>query len=294
MGGAAEAWLATLPATIADLAQGWGLRLGATLEGGSSAYVAEAVTAAGAAAVLKITMPGDEPVESEIRALALADGHGYARLLAADPARRALLVERLGAPLADLGWPRERALEALAATLMASWRPLPHADGLLSLPDKAAWLARFIPQTWEALRRPCRAAVVERAVAYAEQRGRVHDPAKAVLLHGDPHIHNALADPHEPGRFRLIDPDGIWGEPAYDIGALLRGGSEALLAGDPATLGRARCARMAALTGQPEDAIWAWAFVERVSTALYAWKLGAADDGRRMLEVAEAWTAAAA
>ncbi|MCR5880832.1 aminoglycoside phosphotransferase family protein [Phenylobacterium sp. J367] len=279
---------------VAELAAAWDLRLGATLAGGSSAFVAEAVTSDGASAVLKIVMPGEEPVETEIRALSLADGRGYARLLAADAGRRALLTERLGATLASQGWSQDRELERLAATLADAWRPMPRPDGLLPLPEKARWLARFIETAWGELGRPCSRRVVERAVAYAEARAAAHDPARAVLLHGDPHAHNALADPRAPGRFRLIDPDGVWGEPAYDVGAMLRGGSAALLAGEPVALGRARAARAAALTGQPEDAVWAWGFVERVSTALYAWKLGGEADGRRMLAVAEAWSEAAA
>jgi streptomycin 6-kinase len=294
LGGAAEAWVAALPGLVAALSQRWSVRIGATLHGGSSSYVAEATAADGTPAVLKLTMPGEEPVATEIRALEIAEGRGYARLLAADAGARAMLLERLGAPMAQEGWAPARQLEALVATLQTAWRPVADPEGLTPLPEKAAWLARFIPQAWAALGRPCSDAVVAAAVAYAEARAARHDPGSAVLLHGDPHIHNALADPAAPGRFRLIDPDGVWGEPAYDVGILMRGGSAALLAGDPVALGRARCARLAGLSGQPEAAVWAWGFVERVSTALYAWKLGAAEEGRRMLQVSEAWVASPA
>lgn len=288
-GGASAAWIDALPDLVESLVAEWGLTVGATLHGGSSSYVAEAVSAEGKPAILKITMPGEEPVEAEIRALKLAGGRGYAKLFAADGVRRALLVERLGSPLAGAGWSEDRQMETLVTTLMAGWRKLPDGHGVPTLPEKAAWLIGFIPQAWEALGRPCSQRVIDRALDHAQGRIAAFAPESAVLLHGDPHSLNALADPKAVGRYRFVDPDGVYGEPAYDLGILMRDWSESLLAGDPLELGRKRCARLAKLSGQPEAPIWAWGMVERTSTALYAWKLGAEQEGRRMLAVAEAW-----
>ena len=88
-----------------------------------------------------------------------------------------------------------------------------------------------------------------------------------------------------------MDPDGLLAEPAYDLGVLMREWSGELLGGDAARLGRERCARLSRLTGVDTRAIWEWGFVERVSTGLFATRVGADHVGTEMLDVAEAWAA---
>ncbi|UQU61702.1 hypothetical protein COUCH_21935 [Couchioplanes caeruleus] len=50
-------WLAELPGLLASLAADWSLTVGARLDGGRAAYVAEAVTRDGAPVVLKVSIP---------------------------------------------------------------------------------------------------------------------------------------------------------------------------------------------------------------------------------------------
>ncbi len=134
--------------------------------------------------------------------------------------------------------------------------------------------------------------MVERALAFAEARGAAFDPEAAVLVHGDAHSANVLRDPkHTPAlaRFRLVDPDGLLAEPAYDLAIPMREWSRELLDGDAARLGRERCAYLGRLTGVDPRVIWEWGFVERVSTGLLATRVGANRSGREMLDVTEAW-----
>ena len=71
-----------------------------------NALVVEATTADGIAAVLKLAPPSDaEKLALEATVLRLADGDGCVRLLDADIDRRALLLERLGPSMYDLGVP---------------------------------------------------------------------------------------------------------------------------------------------------------------------------------------------
>src|SRR5688572_17970004 len=81
-----ERWLQRLPDLLENLRQSWNLELGAALHGGSAAYVAEATTADGSDAVLKIHLPGYDSIADEIRVLRYAAGRGYARLLRHDEA----------------------------------------------------------------------------------------------------------------------------------------------------------------------------------------------------------------
>ena len=89
--------------------------------------MAEAVTADGQLAVLKIALPpgidGFAPFEQELQALQDAGGDPYARLICHDEERRSILLERLGRPLGSLGWPADRQIAAITATVARGWRP---------------------------------------------------------------------------------------------------------------------------------------------------------------------------
>jgi streptomycin 6-kinase len=193
---------------------------------------------------------------------------------------RALLLERLGPSLFQLGLPVERRLEILCATAEQVWRPAEGA-ALPSGRDKAIWLARWIELAWEDLGHPCSEAAVEHALGCAERRAEAHDPARAVLVHGDVHQWNALAAGEG---FKLVDPDGLVAEPEYDLGVLMREDPEELLGGDPA----ARASWLAARTGLDATAIWEWGVVERVSTGLLGTKVGLQPVAWLMLRVADA------
>ena len=127
LGPAGQRWLTGLPELVASLEADWTVTCGTALEGGNAAYVAEAVTAHGQLAVLKIALPpgidGFAPFEQELHALQDAGGDPYARLICHDEERRSMLLERLGRPLASLGWPTDRQIAAITATLARGWRP---------------------------------------------------------------------------------------------------------------------------------------------------------------------------
>lgn len=121
-----DRWAAALPATIAALEAEWGFTAGEPLSGGTSAYVARARTATGEPAVLKISVPGIG-FDREIRTLLAAAGRGYARVLAADPARDAVLLEPLGPALNRSGLSPEAQLDVLAGLLPLRGRCRPRA-----------------------------------------------------------------------------------------------------------------------------------------------------------------------
>ncbi|WGM38994.1 aminoglycoside phosphotransferase family protein [Caulobacter sp. NIBR1757] len=284
-----KAWLKTLDITVTDLAKAWSLTLGPVMSGGTEALVLEVTQATGATAVLKLPYPGSDPTDRERRVFQAAAGRGYATLIAHDPASRAMLLERLGPMLDSLGLSLDDQMAAICQTLRLAWTaPLP-AEPMMTGPEKAADLAAFIETTWEALGRPCPEPVIARALTFAQTRAAAHDPATCVLAHGDAHGWNTLADPANPGSYRFVDPDGLIIEPAYDLAIPMREWSDDLLAGDPLQRGRARCRRLAALTGLNEEPIWQWGYIERVSTGLACLQLGL-PEGPGMLAVAEAWT----
>jgi streptomycin 6-kinase len=285
-------WLRGLGGVIAQLEHDWDVAVGATLHGGSESYVAQATTGDGVQAVIKLAIPGND-LADETTVLRLADGHGYVRLLGHDPARQAMLAERLGPSLAELGLPVTTQIRIICATLRRAWQiPPPGGASLPSGADKARRLARFIAATWEELNRPCPQAIIEQALVFAEVRRRAFDPRTAVLAHGDAQASNTLQDlQHRTvgAGFRFVDPDGLVAERAYDLAIPMREWSSQLLEGDPARLGRERSGLLGDLTGVDAQAIREWGVVERVSTGLLAMRVGGEDVGRQMLAVAGHW-----
>jgi streptomycin 6-kinase len=262
-------WIAELPATVAGLEAEWGVRVGAPITGGSGGYVAQAVATDGTAAILKIAIPdglqGQSPFAREMQTLRLGAGSSYVRVLQTDTRRRAMLQERLGRPLRALELPVEEQIDIIAATLQRAWQPVPDAEPLRTGAEQAAWLRDYVRARWEDLDRPCPEQTITRRRSRTARRARRHD------CRADPRRRsaNVLEDPNEPGRFKLIDPDGMRSEPAHDLAIPLRDWTPELLAGDPVARGLAWCARLGARGSVAPRAIWEWAFLERVSTGLF-------------------------
>ncbi len=279
-----EAWLDALPELVGSLEREWSITVGRTLEGGTEAFVAEAVQEDGCEAVLKLLIPRtSDDARHEIEFLRRADGDGCARLLRHDVGRSALLLERLGTPLCDLELPLTRRLEILCDACKRIWRPAPDASFRTGA-EKGRWLASFVADSWEQLGRPCSESAVAYALACVERRIAAHDDERAVLVHGDVHQWNALALPQGPDAgFKLIDPDGLLAEAEYDLGILMREDPVPLLQGDPYE----RARRLAAWTGRDATAIWEWGAIERVSTGLVATRIDLQPEARQMLEAAD-------
>lgn len=258
-----DRWLAELPATIAALERRWGITVGERLPGGTSSYVAAAVTATGEPAVVKISVPVVD-FDQQVRTLRAAGGRGYVRLLAADLDRNAALLEPLGGSLTRSGLPPEGQLAVIADLLPLAWT-VPRDD--LVPTDKAADLVEFVGS----LRSSAvgSSGVVDEALRCAERRSAAFDPDRCVVVHGDAAAANVLRRPGDG--WVLVDPDGFVGDPAYDRGVAVRDWcAELLAAADPRPLLRSYCV----LLGGDPDATWDWGFLERVSTGLYLASLG--------------------
>jgi len=276
----ADAWLDDLPQLVARMELEWGIAAGAAYGDSTEAYVAEAICEDGTPAVLKLLVPrSGDAAENEITVLRLTDGEGCVRLLRHDAGRGALLLERLGRSLYELGLPIRRRHEILCSTATRVWRPAPDC-GLPTGAEKGRWLADFITATWEELDHPCSERAVDHALTCAGRRVAAHRDERAVLVHGDVHEWNAL---EADGGFKLVDPDGLLAEPEYDLGIIMREDPLDLLNGDP----HERARWLAAHTGLDPTAIWEWGVVERVSTGLLATRVGLQPVGGQMLAAAD-------
>ncbi len=276
----AATWLDELPLLIARFERDWNLEVGRPFPDATEAFVAEATLGDGSRAVLKLIVPrAGNAAKNEIAVLQLADGHGCAELLRSDESSGALLLERLGPSLHDLGLPLQERLEILTSAAARVWRPASDA-GLPSGADKGRWLIDFIATAWEELDHPCSQLAIDHALACAARRIAAHDDERAVLVHGDVHEWNAL---QANDGFKLVDPDGLLAEAEYDLGVLMREDPVDLLRGDP--FERARW--LARRSGLDPTAIWEWGVVERVSTGLLCAKVDLQPVGRQMLAAAD-------
>ena len=275
-------WLRYLPRLVADLEAEWSVSVGRPYPQASEALVAEATLSDGTPAVLKLLIPQDSAAaRHEITMLRLAGGVGCVGLLRHDAARGALLLERLGASLHELGRPLAQRLEILVATAETVWRPAAGL-GLPTGADQARRLMDFVTTQWEELGHPCTEAAVDHALACAARRIAAHDDERAVLVHGDVHQLNAL---QVPGRatFRLVDPDGLLAEAECDLGVMMRNDPMELLDGDP----WARARWLAERCGLDATAIWEWGVVERVTSGLRCTLIDLQPLGRQMLMAAD-------
>jgi streptomycin 6-kinase len=282
----APGWIDDLPELVADIEREWSIRVGRPYQDATEAFVARATLGDGSPVVLKLLIPrADEAgnkitaAGNEITVLRLTGGDGCVRLLRADAARGALLLERLGRSLHELGLPMTRRHEILSATAARVWRPAPDS-GLPTGADKGRRLAGFIVASWEELDHPCSERAVSHALTCAARRIAAHDDERAVLVHGDVHEWNAL---EAGGGFKLVDPDGLLAEAEYDMGIMMREDPVELMAGDP----RQRARWLALRTGLDATAIWEWGVLERVSTGLLGTRIGLQPVARQMLAAAD-------
>jgi streptomycin 6-kinase len=211
------AWLERLPALIAECEAQWSIRVLPPFPNLSYNYVAPAVRADGSDVVLKLGVPNPEML-TEIAAMRLYDGRGIARLLEADSERGMILFERLlpGTPLTSVA-DDDQATRIAAQVMHDLWTPLPHEHTFPSVVDWIGGMRKLRPHFGGGTG-PFPEDLVDQAEhLFMELLASSDAP---VLLHGDLHHDNILSAQRAP--WLAIDPKGVTGEPAYEVGALMR------------------------------------------------------------------------
>ena len=210
-GQAGADWLDRLPELIAEIEERWSVRSKEPFHS-SYHYVVPVVRLDGTEVVLKMGVPNDDH-RREVEALRIFGGRGAVRLLQDDPDRGAMMLERLkpGARLDEVS-DHEQAISIAAGVMRLLWRPAP---GEHPFPDVSeyegglAWLQRQLDGTG-----PLPRLLVVRAVAML--RELLEQGTEPVLIHGDLHHWNILSAEREA--WLAIDPKGVVGDPAYELG----------------------------------------------------------------------------
>ena len=287
-GAVGEAWLANLDNMISELEKEWHISVGESLPGGTHAFVAYADAENGEKYILKMDMPENLGGKflNEITVLKLSAGIGYTKLHRYDLKRKACLLERLGKPINQLGYSVEKQLEIICGTLKKAWEIPVMGIELSSGKELIEWFRDFIGKMWEKLNYPCSKKVIDRAFSCLQSRENSMNPSEFVLIHGDAHGGNTLKILSDDG-YKLIDPDGLFYEKAYDLGVLMREWREEYR-NNPIQKGKERCIYLSKLTGVDARAIFEWGFLQCVSTGMVFWNINP-NIGKELLDIAENW-----
>ena len=211
-------------------------------------------TSDGTLAVLKIASPDAEHAHLVLRRWA---GNGAARLLRADPPRRALLLERL----------RPESLETVpdvdACEIVAGLYRRLHVPAMPQLRTLTSQIEQWSTD-FETL--PRSAPIPHRLIEQAHALTRdFADGPNDTVLHGDLHYGTVLAADREP--WLAIAPKPLNGDPHYEIAPMLWNRWEEL-AGNIRHGVQRRFYRLIDAAGLDEDRARGWVLVRVVREAM--------------------------
>lgn len=211
-----QTWLNNLPNLLAECERRWSLTIHPPFAL-SYNYVAPATRADGLAVVLKAGVP-DGALTAEMTTLRIWNRRGCVQLLDSDPEVGIMLLERLdpGAPLITVE-DEDQATVIFAQVARQLRQSAPSVHNFDTVHDWAKGMGRLRTH-FDGGTGPLPKRLVETAESLytdllASQAGHV-------LLHGDLHHWNILSAQRQP--WLAIDPKGIVGEPAYEVGAWMR------------------------------------------------------------------------
>ena len=260
------AWLARLPALLADVAARWSLTVSPPFPELSYNYVAPVVGPGGAAWVLKAGVPHRE-LWDELDALRLNDGRGIARLIDADRERGVLLLERL-LPGASLRTVADDAQVSVVAEVVRA------LDGVV-LPDGHPFRTiGHLARGFERLRATFGNTGPFPAERVARAEGLFRELAGETvgfrLIHGDLNPGNVLRATR--AEWLAIDPKGYAGDPLWDVATFLNDPPRGLIADDLRRLQARRVAQLAEALSVARQDILAWAEAHAVLSAWWSYE----------------------
>lgn len=271
-----EKWLRGFPALRQELRTYWALQDAQPTPLISYNYLEYARSLEHGPVILKIGYPNPE-LDAEIAALSLYQDSGAAvRLLDQDRDLGALLLERIipGKNLTSL--PDDQAGTRIAASCMLKLRQPGLEQG--TFPSLRDWCQAFsrYQHTYQSDSGPIPGQLISQASVLAEEL--LETPHQQELLHGDLHHGNLLS--REDGSWVVIDPKGVWGDFAAEIGPYLFNPIPDLLQlPDLEQVIKRRLSILAEMTGLDRQHLTAWSLCRTVLAAIWTVEEGTEDAG---------------
>jgi streptomycin 6-kinase len=254
-------WLSRLPRLVEESLADWDLTRDGEPMHGMCALVVPVLRQEGSRAVLKVTWPHAD-AEHEHLALQRWGGHGAALLLAANPNRWAMLLERLNAARDLHEVPIDEACRVIGGLLRQLDQPAPPQLSRLSI--RASRLAERLASPPSAIPR----RFVDQARALLSELV-TDDAVDSRLVHTDLHYRNVLAADRQP--WLAIDPKPLAADPAFAVTPCLwNRWEEAIASGDLRRHLRRRLSIVSESAGLDEDRARSWSIVREVQNALWA------------------------
>jgi streptomycin 6-kinase len=200
---------------------------------------------------------------SEAAALKSAGGERVSRLYDLDLGRNAMIVERIvpGTTLEQANLPDGEATRIAARIALEMWDKLSDTTGLHPL---RRWMRSLFGWTSRPERIP------DDLIHHARQLGTelLDVPTRTCLLHGDLHHTNILR--RESGDWAIIDPKGLYGDPAFEVAAWIYNPGGITERSDFAELTARRLDILSEIWGIDRRHLVRWAFVGCVLSAVWA------------------------
>ena len=256
-----DEWLQRLPRIVEESLVEWDLSLDGDSMHGECALVVPVRATGGAAAVLKLTWPHAD-AEHEHLALQHWGGRGAVRLLAANPGRWAMLLERLDSSRDLQNVPIDEACRVIGDLLGQLDHPaLPQ---LSRLSVECGLLTERLGSAPPAM--PRRFVEQARSLISALVTDSATDSR---MVHTDLHYANVLAAGRQP--WLAIDPKPLAADPAFAATpALWNRWDEAVASGDLPRHLRRRLSIVCDGAGLDEERARAWSIVREVQNGLSA------------------------
>lgn len=275
-------WLAGLSGLVDGLLRRWALTAERVhAPGGRTSVLVLVRQEDGTPAALKVAYE-PERIAAEQRALEHWNGVGAVRLLRADAASGALLLERLQADVSLRSLAEAKAQLESAATLQRLWTAPPEDHALPTVAEHTGRLAERL----RVLRAEPYAELVDAALERRE--ALLGDGAAAgpdVLLHGDYHQGHVLAAERMP--WLAVGPRPLVGERAYDLAWPARDRVDTLVAAPGAAAAtRRRLTKLADSLDVDRDRLRDWTLFRCVATGVTALARGDRNGGELHLEYA--------
>lgn len=274
-----QKWLASLPELQTELVERLSLSNLQPIENLSYNYLVFASAPENKSVVLKLGVPNRE-LDTEILALKAYDGKGTVRLLEANPFQGVLLLERILPGESLLSIEDDRESTRIAARLMKRiWIPAPHDVEFPSAEDWCLGFQRYLDHY--ANRGPLPTDLVHRA---NELSNELLSRPQELLLHGDLHHMNILLG--ENNTWVAVDPKGVIGEDAFEVGSLILNPVPDLVRWpDLKAIQKQRLAILSEELNIDQGRLTAWSFVRAVLSSI--WSLEDGEDWKYGVSIAE-------